>query len=109
MFRSKISTFPTITIDLQLGRFQQINQDIKEVDVPEKTEEKALKQVDVSIQSDESNKKNVTGENALSDQGMESRRPRIKKIPRRLKSLKQLRPRLSRIPKGLMSPMILRL
>ena len=85
------------------------NQDIKEVDVPEKTEEKALKQVDISIQSDESNKKNVTGENALSDQEMESRRPRIQKIPRRLKSLKQLMPRLSRIPKELMSPMILRL
>ena len=89
------------------------NQDIKEVDVPEKaeekTEKKALKKDDVSIQSDEYNKKNVTGENALSDQEMESRRPRIKKIPRRLKSLKQLMPRLSRILKGLMSPMILRL
>ena len=89
------------------------NQDIKEVDVPEKaeekTEEKALKKDDVSIQSDEYNKKNMTGENALSDQEMESRRPRIKKIPRRLKSLKQLMPRLSRILKGLISPMILRL
>ena len=85
------------------------NQDIKEVDVPERTEEKALKEDDVSIQSDKSNKKNVTGENALSDQEMESRRPRIQKIPRRPKSLKQLMPRLSRILKGLMSPMTLRL
>ena len=46
LFRSKISTFPTITI-------WQINQDIKKVDVSKKTEEKALKQVDVSIQKAE--------------------------------------------------------
>jgi len=46
LFRSKISTFPTITI-------WQINQDIKKVDVSEKTEEKAPKQVDVSIQKAE--------------------------------------------------------
>merc|ERR1712112_26069 len=52
------------------------NQDIKDVDVPEKAEEKAeekaLKEDDVSIQSDGSNEKNVTGENALSDKKMES-------------------------------------
>ena len=46
LFRSKISTFPTITI-------WQINQDIKKVDVSKKTEEKAPKQVDVSIQRTE--------------------------------------------------------
>ena len=71
LFRSNISTFP---IDLQLGRFQQINQDIKEVDVPEKTEEKALKQVDVSIQKAEITKtveaeiiKNSKGTNVTDD------------------------------------------
>ena len=75
-----ISMDVAATTDMEADEETEItfksNQDIKDVDVPEKTEEKAeekaLKEDDVSIQSDGSNEKNVTGENALSDKKMES-------------------------------------
>ena len=75
-----ISMDVAATTDMEADEETEItfksNQDIKDVDVPkkaeEKAEEKALKEDDVSIQSDGSNEKNVTGENALSDKKMES-------------------------------------